>query len=77
MQKVSAITCDRPTEDNSMQIAVITPLFGVLAVLARYLQGMKTAWGYDDWAMVLTVVGIADSHCTDRILIGLRLQLFP
>lgn len=69
MQRISAITCQRLTEDNSMQIAIITPLFGILAIvffllriLARYLTGMKSSWGYDDWVMLPTVVSMTDSR---------------
>lgn len=83
MQKVAAINCNRPGEDNSIQVAVITPLFGILAilffllrVLARFMTGIRTSWGWDDWAMVPTVVSIPDSPCTDRILIRIRLLLF-
>ena len=62
-KRFSDVSCQRPHEDNSLQIIVTTPLFGALAllffalrVLARYCKGFKATWGLDDWVMVPTMV---------------------
>lgn len=62
-ERFDAEACDWPVTDESLGLKVITPLFGVLAVVffclrvwARWLTGMMTAWGSDDWVMLATVV---------------------
>jgi hypothetical protein len=62
-ERFDAETCDSPVTDDSLGLKVITPLFGVLAVVvfclrvwARGLTGMMTAWGADDWVMLAAVV---------------------
>lgn len=56
-------TCDWPVTNDSLGLKVITPLFGVLAVIffglrvwARWLTGLMITWGADDWVMLATVV---------------------
>lgn len=55
-ERFDATTCDWPVTDESMGLKVITPLFGVLAVLfflcrvwARSLTGLAASWQTDDW----------------------------
>ncbi|KAK9770599.1 hypothetical protein AB5N19_11420 [Seiridium cardinale] len=62
-ERFDAETCDWPVTDESLGLKVITPLFGVLAVIffclrvwARWLTGLTAAWGPDDWVMLATVV---------------------
>ena len=62
-KRFSDVSCQRPHEDNSLQIVVTTPLFGAIAlvffalrVLSRYCTGFKATWGLDDWVMVPTMV---------------------
>jgi hypothetical protein len=61
-KKYSDITCERPIVDNSREVIVATPTFGVLAVvffllrvLSRYLSGWQSC-GLDDWIMLVVVV---------------------
>lgn len=63
MQKYSDQSCDRPLNDTSLQALIVTPLFGLLAVvsfllriLARYYTGLKETWRTDDWCMVPAVL---------------------
>lgn len=65
-EKFDATTCDWPVTDESMGLKVITPLFGVLAVLfflcrvwARSLTGLAISWQTDDWmGLVATAFSI-------------------
>lgn len=60
-QRFDATVCEWPVTDESMGLKVITPLFGVLAVLfflcrlwARWLTGLAASWQTDDWMMLVT-----------------------
>lgn len=60
-ERFDANTCDWPVTDDSMGLKVITPLFGVLAVLfflcrvwARSLTGLAVSWQTDDWMALVT-----------------------
>lgn len=60
-QRFDATTCDWPVTDDSMGLKVITPLFGVLAVVfflcrvwARSLTGLAVSWQTDDWMALVT-----------------------
>ncbi|KAI1864415.1 uncharacterized protein JN550_008972 [Neoarthrinium moseri] len=62
-ERFNAETCDWPVTNDSLGLKVITPLFGVLAVIvfclrvwARWLTGLMVAWGADDWVMLATVI---------------------
>jgi hypothetical protein len=62
-ERFDAETCDWPVTDDSLGLKVITPLFGVLAVIvfclrvwARWLTGLMLTWGADDWVMLGTVL---------------------
>ncbi|KAJ1331186.1 CFEM domain-containing protein [Microdochium nivale] len=61
-KRFSDITCQRPVNDRSLVLLVVTPVFGILAilvfglrVLARGLIGWHS-WGLDDWLMVPCMV---------------------
>lgn len=60
-ERFDANTCGWPVTDESMGLKVITPLFGVLAVLffllrvwARSLTGLAISWQTDDWMALVT-----------------------
>ncbi|KAI3395968.1 hypothetical protein diail_607 [Diaporthe ilicicola] len=60
-ERFDATTCGWPVTDDSMGLKVITPLFGVLAVLffmcrvwARSLTGLAASWQTDDWMCLVT-----------------------
>ncbi|KAK2597501.1 hypothetical protein N8I77_012283 [Diaporthe amygdali] len=60
-ERFDATTCGWPVTDDSMGLKVITPLFGVLAVLfflcrvwARSLTGLAASWQTDDWMALVT-----------------------
>ncbi|KKY32949.1 putative cfem domain-containing protein [Diaporthe ampelina] len=60
-KRFDATACDRPVTDDSLGLKVITPLFGVLAVLfflcrvwARSLTGLAVSWQTDDWMTLVT-----------------------
>lgn len=62
-ERFDAETCNWPVTDNSLGLKVITPLFGVLAVLvfcmrvwARALTGLGATWGADDWVIMVTTL---------------------
>lgn len=62
-ERFDAETCEWPVTDESLGLKVITPLFGVIAVIffclrvwSRWLTGLVVAWGADDWVMLVTVV---------------------
>ncbi|KXJ89363.1 hypothetical protein Micbo1qcDRAFT_235195 [Microdochium bolleyi] len=61
-KRFSDITCQRPVNDRSQPVFVVTPVFGILAlivfglrVLARGMIGWQS-WGVDDWLMIPCVV---------------------
>ncbi|KAF7530961.1 hypothetical protein G7054_g9329 [Neopestalotiopsis clavispora] len=62
-ERFDSETCDWPVTNDSLGLKIITPLFGVLAVIvfclrvwARWLTGLMITWGADDWVMLVTVV---------------------
>ncbi|KAI4592698.1 hypothetical protein KJ359_010457 [Pestalotiopsis sp. 9143b] len=62
-ERFDSETCDWPVTNDSLGLKIITPLFGVLAVVifllrvwARSLQGLMITWGADDWVMTATVI---------------------
>lgn len=62
-KRFDANTCGAPVADDSMGLKVITPLFGVLAVLfclcrvwARSLTGLAASWQTDDWMCLVTTI---------------------
>ncbi|KAH8673438.1 hypothetical protein BX600DRAFT_205209 [Xylariales sp. PMI_506] len=62
-EKYDTVTCGYSTPDNSKEVSITTPVFGVLAILAfilrvvsRWVTGFKATWGLDDWVMVPAVV---------------------
>lgn len=62
-KRFNAEMCHAPVTDDSMGLKVITPLFGVLAVLfclcrvwARALTGLAASWQTDDWMCLVTTV---------------------
>lgn len=62
-KRFNAQTCEVPETDDSLGLKVITPLFGVLAVLfflcrvwARSLTGLSISWQTDDWICLVTTI---------------------